>query len=66
MIIAAHEKRIDALFIFSIRHISENLDVAFRFIDKMNSYNVVVYDIEGNTYSYDWFCKQIGKRFKAD
>ena len=65
MMIAAHEKRIDALFIFSIRHISENLEVAFRFIDRMNSLGVVVYDLDGYTYSHDWVCKQIGKRFRA-
>ena len=64
LITAAKEKKIDALFVFSIRHISENLETAFRFIDKMNSYGVVVYDINGCTYSHDWECKQIGKRFK--
>ena len=63
LIAAAKEKKIDALFVFSIRHISENLEVAFRFIDRMNSLGVVVYDIDGYTYSYDWVCKQIGKRF---
>ena len=64
LITAAKEKKIDALFVFSIRHISENLEVAFRLIDRMNSYGVVVYDIDGNTYSFDWVCKQKGKRFK--
>jgi len=63
LITAAKEKKIDALFVFSIRHISENLEITFRFIDRMNSFGVVVYDIDGYTYSHDWVCKQIGKRF---
>ena len=66
LIKAAEEKRFDALFVFSIRHISENLDIAFHFIDKMNLYGIVVYDVDGYTYSHDWVCKQIGKRFKSN
>lgn len=64
LISASSDKKIDALFVFNIRYISENLNVVFRFIDKMNGYGVVVCDIDGNKYSYDWMCKQIGKRFK--
>ena len=64
LIDAAKEKKIDAVFIFSIRHLSENIDKAFQFVDQMNDYGVVVYDIDGNTYSYDWVCKQRGKYFK--
>lgn len=63
LITAAKEKKIDALFVFSIRHISENLETVFRFVDRMNGFGVVVYDIDGYTYSHDWVCKQIGKRF---
>jgi len=60
---AVMKKKIDAVFVMSIRHISENLEVAFRFVDFMNNFGVVVYDVEGVTYSYDWVCKERGLSF---
>ena len=35
LISASSDKKIDALFVFNIRYISENLNVVFRFIDKI-------------------------------
>ena len=65
MMKAAEDKRISAVFVFSIRCISEDLDTAFALVDKLNALGVIVYDNEGYQYSYDWYCKQIGKRFKG-
>ena len=62
---AAKAGSIAAVFVFSIKHISENLDLAFELVDKLNELGVIVYDNEGYQYSYDWYCKQIGKRFKG-
>ena len=62
---AAKAGSIAAVFVFSIKHISENLEVAFELVDKLNELGVIVYDNEGYQYSYDWYCKQIGKRFKG-
>lgn len=62
---AVRRRQIDAVFVMSIRHICEDLDRAFRFVDELNRHGVVVYDNEGATYSHDWVCKQIGKRFKG-
>ena len=52
---AAENKKIDAVFIFSSRHISDDYDVSGGFMDRLNSHDVVVYDNEGYEYSYDWF-----------
>lgn len=62
---AAQDKKISAVFVFSIQHFSENMDDACKIIDKLNSLGVLVYDNEGYQYSYDWFCKQTGKSFKG-
>lgn len=62
---AAENKLISAVFVFSIKHIDKDLNVAFKFVDRLNELGVIVYDNEGYQYSYDWYCKQIGKRFKG-
>lgn len=63
MLKAAESGKISAVFVFSIKHISQNYDRAFELVDRLNELGVVVYDNEGYQYSYDWYCKQIGKRF---
>ena len=60
---AAESGKISAVFVFSIKHISQNHDLAFELVDRLNELGVIVYDNEGYQYSYDWYCKQIGKRF---
>ncbi|MDD4494087.1 MAG: recombinase family protein, partial [Eubacteriales bacterium] len=62
---AAQEKRISAVFVFSINHLSESMHDACEIIDKLNSLGVLVYDNEGYQYSYDWYCKQTGRKFKG-
>ena len=62
---AASAGRISAVFVFSIRKLSEDAEEAFRLVDRLNELGVIVYDNEGYQYSYDWYCKQIGKRFKG-
>ncbi|HOX40726.1 MAG TPA: recombinase family protein [bacterium] len=62
---AASAGRISAVFVFSIRKLSEDAEEAFRLVDRLNELGVIVYDNEGYQYSYDWHCKQIGKRFKG-
>lgn len=63
---AAAAGRISAVFVFSIRKLSEDTDAAFELVDKLNELGVIVYDNEGYQYSYDWYCRQIGKRFKGE
>lgn len=63
MLKAAESGKISAVFVFSIKHISQNHDLAFELVDRLNELGVIVYDNEGYQYSYDWYCKQIGKRF---
>ena len=52
---AAQAKKIDAVFVFSSKHISEDFDVSGAFMDALNKCDVVVYDNEGYEYSYDWY-----------
>ena len=52
---AAQTKKIDAVFVFSSKHISEDYDVSGAFMDALNKCDVVVYDNEGYEYSYDWY-----------
>ena len=52
---AAQAKKIDAVFVFSSKHISEDYDVSGAFMDALNKCDVVVYDNEGYEYSYDWY-----------
>lgn len=52
---AAENKKIDAVFVFSSRHISDDYDVSGAFMDALNKYDIVVYDNEGYEYSYDWY-----------
>lgn len=63
MLKAAESGKISAVFVFSIKHISQNHDLAFELVDRLNELGVIVYDNEEYQYSYDWYCKQIGKRF---
>lgn len=44
---AAQAKKIDAVFVFSSKHISEDYDVSGAFMDALNKCDVVVYDNEG-------------------
>ena len=52
---AAENKKIDAVFVFSSRHISDDYDVSGAFMDELNKHDIVVYDNEGYEYSYDWY-----------
>lgn len=52
---AAEAKKIDAVFVFSSKHISDDYDVSGAFMDALNKCDVVVYDNEGYEYSYDWY-----------
>jgi hypothetical protein len=56
---------VSAVYVFSLKHLSSNLNAAFEFVDKLNAAGVVVYDSEGFQYSCDWYCKKIGKRFRG-
>lgn len=57
MLKAAEEKKIDAVFVFSILHISPDYDISYGLVDKLNSLGIIVYDNEGYDYSYDWWKK---------
>ena len=41
---AAQAKKIDAVFVFSSKHISEDYDLSGAFMDALNKCDVVVYD----------------------
>lgn len=47
MLKAAESGKISAVFVFSIKHISQNYDLAFELVDRLNELGVIVYDNEG-------------------
>ena len=47
MLKAAESGKISAVFVFGIKHISQNYDLAFELVDRLNELGVVVYDNEG-------------------
>ena len=47
----ARTRCFNVLYVISIKHISENLDAAFEFMDRMNRYGVMVVDYDGYEYS---------------
>ena len=64
MLRAAVQGDISALFLFRIRCISDNLYEAFGLIDRLNDMGVIVYENEGCQYSYNWYCRQIGRKIR--